>query len=172
MIKQRSAASASAENPASVTIRHVRDGDYAGWRPLWDGYNAFYGRQGETSLPDSITALTWKRFLDPAEPVHGLVAVSKEEIVGLAHYLFHRSTNRLTEVCYLQDLFTAPAMRGRGIATQLIEAVYDFARKAAATRVYWQTHEGNRAARGVYERLAKHSGFIVYSQELRPIGRS
>ena len=119
-------------------------------------------------MPESITASTWKRFLDPAESVHGLVAVSGNEIVGLAHYLFHRSTSRLTDVCYLQDLFTAPAMRGRGIATQLIEAVYDLARKAGATRVYWQTQETNRAARTVYDRLAKHNGFIVYTKEIGP----
>ena len=123
-------------------------------------------------MPESITASTWKRFLDPAESVHGLVAVSGNEIVGLAHYLFHRSTTRLTDVCYLQDLFTAPAMRGRGIATQLIEAVYDLARKAGATRVYWQTQETNQTARAVYDKLATHNGFIVYTQEIRPNGGS
>jgi GNAT superfamily N-acetyltransferase len=140
--------------------------DYAGWRPLWDGYNAFYGRQGETALPESITATTWQRFLDPAEPVHALVAVNQHQIAGLAHYLFHRSTTRLTDVCYLQDLFTAPAMRGRGIARRLIETVYDLARAAAATRVYWQTQETNQAARALYMKLAQHNGFIVYTHEL------
>jgi GNAT superfamily N-acetyltransferase len=92
--------------------------------------------------------------------------VRQDEIVGLAHYLFHRSTTRLTDVCYLQDLFTVPAMRGLGIARQLIETVYDLARAAGATRVYWQTQETNRAARVLYEKLAKHNGFIVYTHEL------
>ena len=150
----------------SITVRTVRESDYAGWRSLWDGYNAFYGRHGETALPESVTALTWSRFLDPSEPVHALVAVSQGEIAGLAHYLFHRSTNRLTDVCYLQDLFTAPAMRGLGIATQLIETVFDLARAAGATRVYWQTQETNRTARALYEKLAKHNGFIVYTHEV------
>lgn len=160
------------KNPAvgavasAITVRSVRASDYAAWWPLWDGYNAFYGREGETALPESITARTWERFLDPAEPVYALVAVTQDQVVGLAHYLFHRSTTRLTDVCYLQDLFTAPSMRGLGIARQLIEAVYDLARAAAATRVYWQTQETNRAARLLYEKLAKHSGFIVYTHEL------
>ena len=149
-----------------MTVRPVRGSDYAGWRPLWDGYNAFYGRQGETALPESITATTWERFLDPAEPVHALVAVNQDEVAGLAHYLFHRSTTRLTDVCYLQDLFTAPAMRGLGIARLLVEAVYELARAAGATRVYWQTQETNRAARALYEKLAKNNGFIVYAHEL------
>jgi GNAT superfamily N-acetyltransferase len=166
MIERDSKSPAVGEVGSGITVRAVRASDYAGWRPLWDGYNAFYGREGETALPESITTRTWERFLDPAEPVHALVAVSQDQVVGLTHYLFHRSTTRLTDVCYLQDLFTAPSMRGRGIARQLIEAVYDLARAAGATRVYWQTQETNRAARVLYDKLAKHSGFIVYAHEL------
>jgi GNAT superfamily N-acetyltransferase len=149
-----------------ITIRPVRDSDYTAWRPLWDGYNAFYGREGKTALPESITAATWKRFLDPAEPVHALVAIAHDQIVGIVHYIFHRSTSRLTDVCYLQDLFTTPSMRGQGIARQLIETVYVLAHASAATRVYWQTQESNQAARLLYDKLAKHSGFIVYTHEL------
>jgi GNAT superfamily N-acetyltransferase len=151
---------------SQIAARHVRGSDYAGWRPLWDGYNAFYGREGATALPESITAVTWGRFLDPAEPVHALVAVDRGQIVGLAHYLFHLSTTRLTDVCYLQDLFTTPALRGRGIARLLIESVYELARTAGATRVYWQTQEKNSVARVLYDKLAKHQGFIVYVHEL------
>lgn len=151
---------------APVRVRPIARTDLAAWRPLWDGYNAFYGREGQTALPESITAATWARFLDPAEPVHALLAVEQDQIVGLAHCLFHRSTTRLTDVCYLQDLFTAPARRGRGIATRLIEAAYDLARAAGATRVYWQTQETNRGARSLYDKLARYNGFIVYSHEL------
>lgn len=158
--------SAPDNQAASLAIRPLRESDYPGWRPLWDGYNAFYGREGETALPEAITALTWKRFLDPEEPVHALVAVSERELVGLVHYLFHRSTTRLTDVCYLQDLFTAPAQRGRGIGRKLIETVYDLARQAAATRVYWHTYQTNRTARALYDKLAKHAGALVYSHEL------
>ncbi len=149
-----------------IAIRPLSQSDYAGWRVLWDGYNAFYGREGKTALPESITAATWERFLNAAEPVHALVAVTQDQIVGLAHYLFHRSTTRLTDVCYLQDLFAVPAMRGRGIGRRLIETVYDIARVAGATRVYWQTQETNRAGRALYAKLAKHNGFIVYTHDL------
>lgn len=154
-------------NVANVlTIRPIAQADYEGWRPLWDGYNAFYGRSGATALPDEITQATWKKFLDPREPVHALVAEEAGRIVGLVHYLFHRSTTRAGDVCYLQDLFTVEALRGRGIGRRLIEAVYDAARKARASRVYWLTHSGNTVARGLYDKLAKHQGFIVYMQEL------
>jgi GNAT superfamily N-acetyltransferase len=149
-----------------ITLRPLLPSDYAGWRPLWDGYNAFYGRQGKTALPEAITAKTWERFLSPDEPVHAQVAVANEQIVGLVHYLYHRSTTRLTDVCYLQDLFTVPAMRGRGVARRLIEAVYKEARAAGAARVYWQTQESNSTARMLYDKVAKFSGFIVYTHEL------
>lgn len=151
---------------APLRIRAIAVSDYAQWRPLWDGYNAFYGRAGETALPEAITACTWERFFDPAEPVFALVAESDGEVVGLAHYLFHRSTTRIEPVCYLQDLFTRNDLRGRGVGRRLIEAVYVRAGEAGARRVYWQTQAGNAAGRALYDKVARHLGFIVYTHEL------
>jgi GNAT superfamily N-acetyltransferase len=151
---------------AGTGVRPVRPEDRNAWRPLWDGYNAFYGRAGATALPEAVTASTWRRFLDPAEPVHALVAEADGRVAGLAHYLFHRSTNRIEPVCYLQDLFTEPASRGRGIGRRLVEAVVEAARAAGSRRVYWQTQAGNAAGRALYDKVAKHHGFIVYSREL------
>jgi len=152
--------------PSAVSIRPIEVNDYPQWRPLWDGYNAFYGREGETALPESITRATWDRFFSPAEPVHALVAVEDSTVVALVHYLFHRSTTRLHDVCYLQDLFTAPSHRGRRIGQQLIEAVYAAARAEGSSRVYWQTHVTNAAGRALYDKVARHAGSIVYSHDL------
>jgi len=149
-----------------LTIRRVVRSDLAAWRPLWDGYNAFYGRTGPTALPEQITQATWDRFFNPSEPVHGLVAEASGQLVGVAHYIFHRSTTRLHDVCYLQDLFTAERLRGRGIGRRLVEAVYDAARSAGSSRVYWQTQTTNKAGRALYDKVAEHLGFIVYSHEL------
>lgn len=149
-----------------ILIRPIREQDHAQWRLLWDGYNAFYGRAGDTALPEQITASTWARFLHPDELVYAAVAEMDGQIVGLVHYLFHRSTTRLQDVCYLQDLFTAPSLRGKGIGRQLIQSVYDAARAAGSERVYWQTQETNQAGRLLYDKVASHSGFIVYSHQL------
>ena len=151
---------------SQLIVRPLASIDYDGWRPLWDGYNAFYQRGGPTALPEEITHATWNRFLDPAEPVHALVAEQSGRIVGLAHTVFHRSTTRLHDVCYLQDLFTAPELRGLGIGRRLIEAVDASARAAGSSRVYWQTQTGNAAGRALDDKVAKHLGFIVYSHEL------
>ncbi len=115
---------------------------------------------------EHITATTWKRFSDPAEPVHALVAVEGDALVGLAHYLFHRNTTQLNNVCYLQDLFTLPSHRGRRIGQRLIEAVYTAARAEGSGRVYWQTRATNASGRALYDKVARHAGFIVYSHEL------
>ena len=132
-------------------IREVREGDYDRWVPLWDGYNAFYGRSGETALPREVTKTTWLRFFDPSEPVHALVAEQDDQLLGLTHYLFHRSTTLVPPITYLQDLFTLPQARGKGVATALIEAVYARAARAGSPRVYWQTHETNAVARSLYD---------------------
>lgn len=149
-----------------MRVRPIERTDYEGWRPLWDGYNAFYGRAGATALPEPVTSSTWERFFTPNEPVHAFVAVHESRIVGLAHYLFHRSTTRLRDVCYLQDLYTVEHLRGKGIGRQLILAVYDAARHVGCSRVYWQTQSSNTAGRALYDKLARHGGFIVYSHEL------
>jgi GNAT superfamily N-acetyltransferase len=149
-----------------VAVRPIREADRPAWEPLWDGYNAFYGRSGETALPRAVTETTWRRFFDPAEPVFALVAEADGALVGLTHYLFHRSTTRIALTCYLQDLFTAPAERGRGIGRALIEGVYQRAKAAGITRVYWQTQAANAAGRMLYDKVAEHAGFIVYSKDL------
>ncbi len=146
----------------TLTVRSVTRQDYDQGLPLWNGYNAFYGRSGATALAPDITRMTWARFFDAYEPVHALVAESEGRLVGLTHYLFHRSTTAIEPSCYLQDLFTAEAVRGQGVASALIYAVYERARLAGSPRVYWQTHETNLTAQRVYDKLAERSGFIVY----------
>jgi len=149
-----------------LTIRALTRQDYERWLPLWDGYNAFYGRSGPTALPQAVTDMTWSRFFDAYEPVHGLVAESDGELLGLAHYLYHRATTAIAPLCYLNDLFTAHAARGKGVGRALIEAVYDEARRVDSPRVYWLTHETNTTAQALYDKVAEKSGFIHYRKAM------
>jgi GNAT superfamily N-acetyltransferase len=139
----------------------VATADFTQWLPLWTGYNTFY----ERVLPDAVTELAWQRFLDHAEPMHALVAEEDGRLLGLVHYLFHRWTATAENACYLADLFTNPAARGKGIGKRLIEAVYDKAREAGSSRVYWQTHQTNAVAQVLYNKVADRSGFIVYRKQ-------
>ena len=145
-----------------LTVRPVAPTDLAQWETLWDGYNTFY----ERTVPPEITLVTWSRFFDANEPVHALVAEKDGRLLGLVHYLFHRSTTLIGPICYLQDLFTTEAARGQGVGRALIESVYERARSAGSLRVYWQTHETNVTAMALYDKVAERSGFLVYRKRL------
>ena len=147
----------------NFSIRFVTQQDYDQWLPLWEGYNKFYERSGITALAPEITRMTWSRFFDAYEPVHALVAESNNgKLLGLVHYIFHRSTIAIGPNCYLQDLFTTEMARGKGVARALINEVYKQAKLAGSPRVYWQTHETNITAMQLYDKMAERSGFVVY----------
>lgn len=150
----------------AVKIRAIEPDDFPAWKVLWDGYNAFYGRHGATALPEEITLTTWSRFFDAYEPMHALVAEQDGELIGLAHFLLHRSTIQLNPNCYLQDLFTAEAARGKGVGRRLIDQVYSHAKAQRVGRVHWQTHETNTTAMRLYDTVAEKSGFVVYRKQL------
>jgi GNAT superfamily N-acetyltransferase len=151
-----------------LTVRAIAPDDFDAWKPLWDGYNAFYGRRGATVLPDTVTQTTWRRFFDGLEPMHALLALDGVRVLGLTHYLYHRSTTHIGPSCYLQDLFTIEAARGRGVGGALIEAVATRAKAAGAERLYWLTHETNATAMRLYDRVAEKSGFVVYRRAITP----
>jgi len=148
--------------PTAFSIRPLAREDRPQWEALWEGYNAFYGRAGATALSPEITGMTWTRFFDAYEPMHALVAAENERLLGLVHYIFHRSTISIGPDCYLKDLFTREDARGRGVGRALIHAVYERAQTAGSSRVYWLTQETNQTARRLYDEVAENSGFIVY----------
>lgn len=149
-----------------ILVRDVRKDDFAEWKILWDGYNEFYGRSGETALAPEIIRTTWLRFFDAYEPMHAMVAERSGKLLGLVHFLYHRNTIQIAPTCYLQDLFTADEARGLGVGRALIHAVYEHARASGVSRVYWQTRETNTRAMQLYDKVAEKPGFILYHKIL------
>ncbi|GGC71571.1 GNAT family N-acetyltransferase [Chelatococcus reniformis] len=145
-----------------ITVRALNSDDRAAWEPLWRGYLDFY----RTSQTAELKDLVWRRILDAGEPIHGLAAVAEGRIIGIVHYVFHRATWSATDYCYLEDLFTSPDARGKGVGRALIEAVYERARVHGSTRVYWLTHETNAPARLLYDQVAEFAGFIQYRKAI------
>jgi GNAT superfamily N-acetyltransferase len=145
-----------------IAIRPLGSEDHPHWLPLWKDYQAFYA----IDIPPPVTALTWTRLLDPAEPVAGALAWQGTVAVGLVHHIRHRSCWTAGDYCYLQDLFVAPAARGAGVGRKLIEHVYALAAREGCARVYWLTHETNSVAIALYDRIAKRTGFIQYRKDL------
>lgn len=144
-----------------VDIRPLHPADEAAWRGLWGDYLEFYG----TDVSDAVYASTFARLLnDDDRDFNALVAVQDGTLVGLTHYLFHRHCWRIENVCYLQDLFANPSVRGTGVGRKLIEAVYAAADKAGAPSVYWLTQDDNTTGRQLYDRVGLLTNFIKYQR--------
>jgi ribosomal protein S18 acetylase RimI-like enzyme len=146
----------------TLSIRPFEARDRSEWDGLWKEYQSFY----KTVIADQTSDATFARLLDPAVPMHGLIAEEAGEIIGMTHCIFHFSAWTQGPYCYLQDLITKPEHRGKGAATALIEAVYAFAAAKGAARVYWLTHESNENAIRLYEKVADRPGFIQFRKML------
>jgi GNAT superfamily N-acetyltransferase len=139
-----------------ITIARLDAADRAAWEMLFTGYNTFY----ERVLPADRFDIAWDGFQDDTR-IHALGAKVDGRLAGIAHFLVHASTTT-DDICYLQDLFTAPEARGKGVARALIAAVTDWARERGCNRVYWSTHHTNATARRLYDQVAVNRGFILY----------
>ncbi|MEA2892309.1 MAG: hypothetical protein QOI05_3102 [Bradyrhizobium sp.] len=147
---------------ANVLIRSIGEDERDAWDPLWAGYLTFY----KTILAQEISDTAWGRFHDPDEPLFALGGYVDGQLLGFAHYLFHRSTWARNRYCYLEDLYVSEDVRGRGLGRALIEEVYRRAESAGASRVYWLTHSSNAQARMLYDNVADNLGFIQYRKVL------
>ncbi|MHA7874004.1 GNAT family N-acetyltransferase [Roseivivax sp.] len=149
-----------AQSP-DLEIRPLAPGDRAEWAALWTGYLQFY----KSAVTPEVYASTFARLLgDDPRDHSAFVAVAEGRLVGLVHYLFHRHAWRIEEVCYLQDLYALPEMRGRGVGRALIEAVYAEADAQGAGQVYWLTQDFNRTARKLYDRIGQLTPFVKYQR--------
>lgn len=141
-----------------ISVRYVTAADHAAWLRLWRGYLAFY----RTELPETAMHTTWARLLDRAEPMHGALAEVDAQIVGIAHFIEHRSCWSPLNSIYLQDLFTDRSARSRGIGRALIAFVVEQAGRLGAGKVHWLTHESNAKAMRLYDQVAERPGFVQY----------
>ena len=145
----------------AVVIRPVSEGDWDGWKPLWDGYLDFYREQ----LDEATSRFTFDRLCklrgsassdssrNPTATVQGLVKRPGAPFhVDDACY------------CYLEDLFVDRDARGSHIARELIEAVSTEATTRGAAHVYWHTQQYNGAARSLYDQVARLTSFVVYER--------
>jgi GNAT superfamily N-acetyltransferase len=143
-----------------IAIGRLDPADRADWEVLFRGYIDFYRR----TLPQEMYDRAWGEFQAGAR-MHALGAKLGGRLVGIAHFLVHANITA-PDVCYLQDLFTAPDARGQGVGRALIGAVADWARGQSCSRLYWSTQESNATARRLYDQVADNDGFILYRMPL------
>lgn len=146
---------------SALIVRPLTAQDWQGWRRLWTAYLAFY----ETTVSEAVYETTFARLLgDDPQDFHCLIAELDGAPVGLTHYLFHRHAWKVENVCYLQDLYADPEVRGTGVGRALIEAVYRAADAEGAPGVYWLTQDFNTTARRLYDRVGTLTPFIKYAR--------
>ncbi len=145
-----------------MIIRLARDTDFDRWIPLWNGYQGFY----KTTISEDTTKITWSRFLNTQEPMYCAVAETNSTLIGMVHYIEHRSCWTTGNYMYLQDLYVSPNMRRQGVGRALIEHVYTAAKESGASRVWWLTQETNKIGMLLYDRIAEKSGFLQYRKFL------
>ena len=146
----------------SILVRPATPNDHEAWLPLWRGYQSFY----KVDLPAATTATTWQRLLDPNEPMHLALAELDGRVVGIVHFIEHRSCWSALNSLYLQDLFTDASVRGKGVGRALIEHVYAQAPQLGCGKVHWLTHETNTQAMLLYDQVAEKPGFVQYRKNL------
>ncbi|AUX74000.1 GNAT family N-acetyltransferase [Erwinia pyrifoliae] len=141
-----------------VKVRKAEAEDYEAWLKLWKGYLNFY----ESDLDESVTLSTWHRALSSESCLVCRIAEIDYKIVGFALCVLHEGTWVTQPICYLEDLFVTDDMRGMGVGTALIEAIYDESREKSWSKVYWVTRTDN-PARKLYDKLAVLDDFVRYS---------
>lgn len=148
---------------SDITLNPVTEADKEAWLGLWAQYLIFY----KTDISDAVTELSWKRLLDPSEPMGCILARQGAKAVGFANHVQHRSTWTRGDYLYLEDLFVDPSVRGQGLGGKLISALYARAAQAGCSRVYWHTHQTNSTAMLLYDRIGERSGFVHYQHRLQ-----
>ena len=133
----------------SINIRPIIAADKDRWLELFKEYIVFY----KSKLSDEQYELTWQR-LNSSFNITGLLAELDGKVVGLAHYIFRPSTWEVEDFCYLEDLYTDPAVRGKGVGRALIKAVEEIAIAKGSKRLYWTTAPDNETARKLYDKVA------------------
>ena len=133
-----------------ITIRRAKEGDAALVHRLLRDLAETLGK----AEVFSSTASDIERFGFGDDPrFEALLAFEGDEAVGLALYFFEFSTWRGRPGVYVQDMYVAPRMRGRGLGRELMEAVVRRSRERGGRYVKLSVYDGNQQAIGFYRSL-------------------
>jgi len=150
------------ETKQSITIRPACPKDEIEWKEMWTMYNNFYG----ANISEETTSSIWTRILDKNSTIGALIAENHDGVMGFANYVLHEYTWSSGFACLMDDLFVIPKVRGKGVATLIIQTLLQMGKESGWTRVYWMTREGNSAARFVYDKFCHNDGFVRYTISL------
>jgi len=143
-------------------VRDIREADAQDWRRLWARYNDFY----QASVPAEVTEHTLRRLLDPASNLIGRIAEIDKRVAGFSVSVLHDSSWTISPICYLEDLFVDPSLRGAGVGRALIQDLIDLGRARGWSRLYWVTRANNERERRLYDSFVEADDFVRYQLTL------
>ena len=146
---------------ADVIVRPLEASDESAWRALWQGFQQHFSG----AVPPAVSRQAWDMLLDPAQPLHGLIAARKDDPCGLVHYSFTPFAWTASPVCFLQDLYVDDAVRGSGAGRALVRAVYEAAEAAGASNVFWLSDAHDERLKAFYRSVAVETPFVRFMQK-------
>jgi len=119
--------------------------------------NELFSQELEFSPDTAAQSRGLACIIDHPEVGSILVARSQDKIVGMVNLLYTVSTVLGERVALLEDMVVAPALRGGGIGSSLVERAIEHARTNGCRRITLLTDQANHSAQHFY---AKH-GFTA-----------
>ncbi len=144
-----------------ATIRQATVGDVDDLAPLFDAYRQFYAQSGDLQLARQFLA---DRFRHRESTIF-LAHEASGEAIGFTQLYPSFTSAGCARIYILNDLFVAPAHRGKGVARALLEAAADFGRTMGAVRLTLSTGVANQPAQALYVRAGwrRNEAFVTYN---------
>ena len=132
---------------------------------LFDAYRVFYGQP--SNLQQSRDFIAERIARD--ESAIFLALDSGGEALGFVQLYPTFSSIDAHRTWLLNDLFTTPAARGRGVGTLLMNTARDFALSTGAKGLVLETATDNHGAQRLYESLGyvRDTGYYTYCLDLK-----
>jgi GNAT superfamily N-acetyltransferase len=146
-----------------ISIRPLEQGDFFAWYELFAGYAEFYG----APLSDERVMRAWAWLQGDASALRGLVAVDRERaVVGFVHVQEFERLLENDRGLHIEDLFVAPAARGKGVARALIDHVKGEARDRGFGVIRWNTLDDNETATRLSDVIGERTRLVTYDLKL------
>lgn len=118
--------------------------------PLIRAYQEFYNI---ADISDSKNRDFFAQFGESNSSGCQFIYRDKGNVAGFATVYFTYTSTIAAKVAILNDLYTMPDFRGKGIGRKLIEHCHSYASSNGAARLQWVTAPDNKQAQKLYDSM-------------------
>ncbi len=131
---------------------------------LFDQYRVWYRKESDLESAKHFL----KERIEQKESEIFIAESDEKEMLGFTQCYPLFSSTRMCRMWLLNDLFVAPAHRGKGISKALINAAKDLARSTEAAGILLETETSNDIGNKLYPRMGFHleeNNFYFWAKE-------